>query len=63
MQRFPAGIAHLHLLKEGEVEREGAEKETSKAMKYIMHLLSILMLTDDVMEHGGERVRDWPVGQ
>ena len=63
VQRFPAGIAHLHLLKEGEVEREGAEKDTSKAMKCIMHLLSILMLTDDVMEHGGERVRDWTVGQ
>ena len=61
--RFPDGVAHLYLQVEGDVQRAGARKETSKAMKHLMHTLSILMLAEDFLEHGEHGVTDWPLRQ
>ena len=61
--RYSDGVAYLHLQVEGEVRRTGARQETSKAMKYVLHLLSLLLLTEDILERGEDGTRDWPLGQ
>ena len=40
--RYPLGVAHLHLQKRGNV-RQGWQKNTSKALRYIFHMLAVFL--------------------
>ena len=56
---YPHGIARLHLLKEGP-PRAGATKDTSKALRHLLHMLTILL--DVHPDEPGARVPGRPAG-
>ena len=60
-KKNPDGIAYLHLQKQGPIKRKGATKDTSKSLRYLMHMLSILFLADDIVKNRKEAIRDWPI--
>ena len=50
--RYPDGIAYLHLVRKN-YRRKKAKIDSSKAFRYIMHMLSILLWTHDMVMADG----------